>query len=245
MADLWQECICDSSLPCTEADFHILRTMLEDAYDVQGFELNLEAGRLVMFAAEMGSVEELPQSFMIYLGEMIEKADRSFWGFSYANRSSILIVGESGGGRFRIYPDGSTVFARERWSVEGSESHVDELPGYKPPDGNGRWSLVATLPKDPPDGDGQAVEIFECIIPTPFYRIRAIESRDSVGGTVPALVLETGSGNNCEELACAMARALTRGLLGIGEAENLIFSRRAPLSAPGSIENNAGDGGDG
>lgn len=120
MPDLWQECICDKKLMCSredrldlEQELEVLRN-LEEPLD-QGFETGGSDDQMWMWADSMGCVDELPDSFMLKLGALIGKAGLPFWSFSYSNCASRLIVGESGGGRFRIYPDGSVVFPEEVW----------------------------------------------------------------------------------------------------------------------------------
>lgn len=125
MADLWQECICDKSLLCSPEDYNDLELSLSALRDLdepldQGFELRLRGDQMVMWAEQMDAPEDLPSSFKSELGAIIAKAHLPFWGFSYSNCASPLIVGEAGGGRFRIYPDGSIEYMREIWSSDKS-----------------------------------------------------------------------------------------------------------------------------
>lgn len=125
MADLWQECICDESIMCSREDRLDLEQELEALRNLdepldQGFEIGGSGDKMWMAAEELGCPYGLPEDFLRKLGAVIAKAHLPFWGFSYSNCTSRLIVGEAGGGRFRIYPDGSIEYMREIWSSDKS-----------------------------------------------------------------------------------------------------------------------------
>lgn len=125
MPDLWQECSCDEELMCSREDRLDLEQELEALRNLdepldQGFEINGSDDKMWMWAARMEIVEELPESFMLKLGALIAKARLPFWSFSYSNCASRVLIGQMGGGRFRIYPDGSIEFMREIWPSDES-----------------------------------------------------------------------------------------------------------------------------
>jgi hypothetical protein len=90
---------------------------------------------------------------------------------------------------------------------------------YKPPKTfrHGEWELVADMKKDPENGDGQSVKIFECRMPARFYKIEAGSDVNSVGKKNTPFALSTGSG--MEILAGEIAKAITQGMLGIHTEE--------------------------
>lgn len=83
---------------------------------------------------------------------------------------------------------------------------------YKPPEEftHGQWFLIATFTGI---GDGQTVEVWEARFPARFYRIKALPGKRSDGKKVDGFELGTGSGE--EELAAAIARAISRGMLAL------------------------------
>lgn len=88
---------------------------------------------------------------------------------------------------------------------------------YDPPGEfrHGEAHRVAAYPKDPEDGDGQPVEVYETRLPARFYELRALPSTNSVGEPKPGWTLSTGSGDEMGELVAALAVAVTQGMVGV------------------------------
>jgi hypothetical protein len=124
MPDLWQECTCDDTLRCSLEDYKQLERKLEASAELSGhgFEIggnHIEGiNEIWMLAERMGSPDDLGQDFLSKLGAVIAKAGRRYWEFSYSNCASRPIVGESGGGSFRIYADGSIEYPRVMYPSE-------------------------------------------------------------------------------------------------------------------------------
>lgn len=78
-------------------------------------------------------------------------------------------------------------------------------------------TLIAQYPKDPPDGDGQSVEVWCEACPARFYRLVVAAEPNSLGKPQKAFSLQTGSGDKCAKLAAAMAEAISIGMLGLSE----------------------------
>lgn len=74
-------------------------------------------------------------------------------------------------------------------------------------------TLVATYPKNPPDGDGQSVNVYCTAAPARFYTIRTQAGEDSMGYPQPGFTLSTGSSE--QNLAAAIAEAISKGMLGM------------------------------
>ena len=95
--------------------------------------------------------------------------------------------------------------------LEVFEGHlVEENPTLR----HAQETLIATFPKDPPDGDGQPVEVYCTALPAEFFTIRALEASDGVGSTLKAFEISTGSG--MAELTRVIAQAITEGMLSAG-----------------------------
>ena len=97
------------------------------------------------------------------------------------------------------------------------EDHKAMGPNYTPPEQfeHGIDALVMSMPKKWPDGDGYAVEVYECRCPAVFFKIVVKPTANSVGRVRPGLELNTGSGG--EELrrwVVQTAAMFTEGALG-------------------------------
>lgn len=82
---------------------------------------------------------------------------------------------------------------------------------------HGEEKLIARYAKEK-GGDGHDVEVYETRLPARFFRIMAIETRNSVGGFKPGFNLETGSGQ--EQLAADIALAISEGMLELTESKS-------------------------
>jgi len=71
------------------------------------------------------------------------------------------------------------------------------------------------FPKNPPDGDGQSVDVYVISMPANCYKIVAREDKNSVGEPVKGFTLSTGSGSEMKVLALAIAKAASEGMIGI------------------------------
>lgn len=91
------------------------------------------------------------------------------------------------------------------------------LKYYNPPEvfPHGPWALVASLPKNPPDGDGHACEIYECRVPARFFRLVVLPGKNSMGEISPGWAMSTGSGDEAGKLIVQIAKAVTEGMLGL------------------------------
>lgn len=92
---------------------------------------------------------------------------------------------------------------------------------YCPPEKfeHGQWHTVARYEKDDEGGDGQPVEIDECRMPARFFRLRALPSTNSVNEPVAPFCLSSGSGDEVGRLFVQLAKAITRAMVGLGNAE--------------------------
>lgn len=77
------------------------------------------------------------------------------------------------------------------------------------------WELVADMAKDPEDGDGQSVKVFECRMPARFFKLEAAAGANSCGEEKQPFVITTGSGDEMGHLIGLLAKAITQGMLGI------------------------------
>ena len=84
---------------------------------------------------------------------------------------------------------------------------------HKPPKSfeHAKDTLVATIPAD---ADGYPVNVYESRWPTRFYKVVAMENKNS-GKLRPGFEITTGSGDDMGELAAQIALQLSRGMLGI------------------------------
>lgn len=81
------------------------------------------------------------------------------------------------------------------------------------------WYTVALVPKDPHDGDGQDCEIQECRAPARFFRLIVKNSPNSVGEIRKGWIMSTGSGDECGRLIVALAKAVSRGMIGFDSGD--------------------------
>lgn len=79
---------------------------------------------------------------------------------------------------------------------------------------HGDWQLIAIYPAEE-YSDGQDVEVYCAAYPARFYQVRALPGSDSMGTPLPAFTASTGSGTAMRELAAAMAKAISEGMLSI------------------------------
>lgn len=92
---------------------------------------------------------------------------------------------------------------------------------YDAPKNFGEWGeyVVVRIPKEDPDGDGQACEIVETRAPARFYTLRVLEGANSLGEPLPAWEMGTGSGSEMGVLLVSIARAVASGMLGLHAAK--------------------------
>lgn len=90
-------------------------------------------------------------------------------------------------------------------------------PEYNPPDvfRHGEWEQVARFEKDPINGDGQSVTIYESRLPASFYKIVVDDGENSVHNKLKGFSLSTGSGSEMGKLCFAIARAVSEGMIGM------------------------------
>lgn len=89
---------------------------------------------------------------------------------------------------------------------------------YIPPDVflHGEWHLVARFEKHEADGDGAVVEIDESRLPARFFRLRIVQSGNSVGEQhFTGACIKTGSGDEVGQLLVAIAEQISNGMIGI------------------------------
>ncbi len=92
---------------------------------------------------------------------------------------------------------------------------------------------IALLPKDPEDGDGQAVEIWEQRAPARFLTIRALAGVNSVKEPILAWELGFGSCNDeVERTAFMLAKLVTEGMASLhrGTEHSAQYVERTPKS---------------
>lgn len=77
------------------------------------------------------------------------------------------------------------------------------------------WRLLKEFPKN--GEDGQPARVLFASMPAKFYRVEALASTNSVGGPVRPFSLQTGSGDEMQELACRIGQAVADGMLGVGD----------------------------
>lgn len=100
----------------------------------------------------------------------------------------------------------------EREAFLGHWCGPDELP-------YGEDVLIATYPKDPPDGDGQSVNVYCCALPARFYTLKVEAGQNSVEEPKDNYEVSTGSGQHL--LAADIAEAISTGLLTFYSAATL------------------------
>ncbi len=76
---------------------------------------------------------------------------------------------------------------------------------------HGQEVLVAVF-EDNPKSDGHRVEMYCTALPAMFYKIKALDSKNSVGDEQKGFCLETGSG--VFEWAVTTAKMINEGMLG-------------------------------
>lgn len=72
-------------------------------------------------------------------------------------------------------------------------------------------TLVADLPKDPHDGDGESVKVYASAWPALFLTLHTGGEPNSVGKAAPPFTITFGSGQ--ERLAAEIAQAVSTGML--------------------------------
>jgi len=86
---------------------------------------------------------------------------------------------------------------------------VEENPTLQ----HGEDTLIARFPKDPPDGDGQPVEVYCCAMPAEFFTIKALKARNSVNKPQKPFEITTGSGMS--EVVRVIAGEIAQGMLKV------------------------------
>lgn len=76
------------------------------------------------------------------------------------------------------------------------------------------WVKVAHYKKYP-NGDGQPVDVYESRYPARFYKMVALESKNSVGEPLPSWSIGTGSGSDSMRLIAQIAQAVSDGMLNL------------------------------
>lgn len=72
------------------------------------------------------------------------------------------------------------------------------------------WREVQSYPHQ--NDEGHDARVFDIATPRRFYRVEA-----SASGDQPRFALETGSRQDCEQLAHAIAKAISEGMLILAE----------------------------
>lgn len=108
------------------------------------------------------------------------------------------LIDEIVSGKYHLLP--STLEAFEGYLVEENPvlNHAED-------------TLIARFPKDPPNGDGQPVEVYCSAWPAEFFEIRALKAKNSIGKTKKPFKITTGSGMS--NLAREIAEAIAEGML--------------------------------
>lgn len=88
---------------------------------------------------------------------------------------------------------------------------------YAPPErfSHGGWHKVAEFPKTAEDG--QPCEIYECRYPARFFKLVALESRNSIDEPKTGFALSTGSGDEVGALMVALATQIAGGMVGLSK----------------------------
>jgi len=125
MANYYRNVTAFEVLRASKRDFEALAKVWEpEGYDEDGFEK--EASGLVViydkdekglyiYSEESGDIERVPAEALKKLGEIIEKAGKPFLEFGWADYCDRPRPGSSGGGEFRVYPDGSVKYPSVVW----------------------------------------------------------------------------------------------------------------------------------
>lgn len=77
-------------------------------------------------------------------------------------------------------------------------------------------SLIARYESDE-DSDGQTVEVYCYPAPARFYKIRVLDSPNSIGEMQKGF--EMGTGSSCAKLAADIAEAVSEGMLGLNDQD--------------------------
>lgn len=111
------------------------------------------------------------------------------------------LIDELFSGKYHLLP--STLEAFKGYLVEENPilNHAEE-------------TLIAQFPKDPPDGDGQPVEVYCSSCPAEFFEIRALEAPNSMNKSQKPFKITTGSGMS--RLAREIAQGIAEGMLSAG-----------------------------
>ncbi len=127
MANNYEQVTAAKTITCTQEEADKLKEILEKAEEeddiCHGFTFDYgepHGDQLYLYAEENGTPGALPDEALDLIGELVKKNNLPYLEFGYAVTCSRMIVGEFGGGQFRIYPDGSLVFPTIVWP-EGVE----------------------------------------------------------------------------------------------------------------------------
>lgn len=115
MADNYWQCTPTQDLAATKEEATALHLALAPGQDFDydhGFQIEFDKdeGRVYVFAEAYGDPWSLSEAATKLLGVLIEREGLPYLEFGYAFTCSKMRPGEFGGGKFRIYPDGSLVF---------------------------------------------------------------------------------------------------------------------------------------
>jgi hypothetical protein len=108
------------SVPCTESEFHHLRTLLfanqdDGVSNDHGFDIEHNGDGVYLFADESGTADDLPVSFLKGLGASIATAGLPYLEVGFACTDSKRRADSQDGGRYRIMLDGSLKYPTLAW----------------------------------------------------------------------------------------------------------------------------------
>ena len=120
MADNYYQCTPVQALKATREESVKLIELLQDDEEsdrYNGFtgEYYDKDGQFYMYAEDSGDTDGFSEDFLAELGKLIAKNRMLYLEFGYAFTCSKMHPGDFGGGRFRIYVDGTLVYPRDTW----------------------------------------------------------------------------------------------------------------------------------
>lgn len=120
MANNYQQVMPEKELPCTkeEAEEIVQALEVDEDDDHHGFEFDWEGGHGYLLANESGNWDELPEAALKLVGKLIAAQGWPFLEFGVAWTCDRMRVGNFGGTKFRILPDGTLEHPQMLWPAE-------------------------------------------------------------------------------------------------------------------------------
>ena len=99
----------DTDLPVEpDTEFHCY-SHEQSAYTI---EWDPKDGELYIYAEDYASTGDVPDAFWTALGLVLKEKKLPYLEFGWASHCSKPCAGSFGGGEFRVYPDGSVIYAK-------------------------------------------------------------------------------------------------------------------------------------